>query len=254
MARIATDADADAWRTQAWTTAAMALVFVAGFSAQLLAGRSSFAAPPVVHVHAIVFFGWVFLSVAQAWLAASGQRRWHRRLGWAGAGWMLTMLALGPAVTIAAVRTGRTPFFFQPQTFMFHDIATLLAFFALATTAIALRRDTGWHRRLHLCALAALMGPAVGRLLPMPLLGAHAFEVAAVPGLAFPAFLAWREWRHDGGLHPAWPLGIVLLPVLILGATGLARSATGAALYEAAVAGSPMEGRDGFAYPAPPGP
>lgn len=253
MATVAARPDSDDLRAQAWATLAMGLVFVAGFSVQLLAGRSSFSAPLIVHAHALVFFGWVVLSVVQAWLAASGRLLPHRWLGWVGAAWMLAMLILGPAVTIAAVRNERTPFFFQPQTFLFQDIVSVLAFFALATAAIAFRRRTGWHRRLHLCALATLMGPAFGRLLPMPLLGTNAFEIAAIPGLAFPAWLTVREWRRDGALHPAWLLGLLLFPVLLVSATGFARSAVGTALYEFAVAGSPMAGRPGLAYPPPPG-
>jgi hypothetical protein len=53
---------------------AMALVLVAGFVLQLAMGRSSFGAPPVVHLHALVFMGWVAIVVAQAWLAAGGPR------------------------------------------------------------------------------------------------------------------------------------------------------------------------------------
>jgi hypothetical protein len=54
---------------------AMALVLVAGFVLQLAMGRSSFGAPPVVHLHALVFMGWVAIVVAQAWLAAGGRSR-----------------------------------------------------------------------------------------------------------------------------------------------------------------------------------
>jgi hypothetical protein len=232
--------------------AAMSLVFVAGFSVQLALGRSSFDAPAIVHAHALIFFGWIGLSLLLAGLAASGQIERHRRLGWIGAGWILAMMVVGPAVTIAAVRSERTPFFFQPQPFLFQDIGTLLCFFVLAGSAIALRRQTGWHRRLHLCALAALMGPAFGRLLPMPLLGTHAFEIASLPGLLFPLWLALRDLRTGSGLHPAWVVGIATLPVTLGAASWFAPTAAGTALYEAAVAGSPMEGRTGLAYPAPP--
>jgi hypothetical protein len=243
-----------AWREQAWTMAAMSLVFVAGFSVQLASGRSSFDAPAIVHAHALIFFGWVGLSILLAGLAASGRIEQHRRLGWVGAGWMLAMMVAGPAVTIAAVRSGRTPFFFQPQPFLFQDIATLLCFFGLAGAAIALRRETGWHRRLHLSALATLMGPAFGRLLPMPLLGAHAFEIAALPGLLFPLGLAIREGRGGLGLHPAWILGLAALPLTLAAVSWFAPSPAGTALYEAIVAGSPMAGRTGFPLSGAPGP
>lgn len=241
-----------AWRRQAWLTGGMALIFVAGFSMQLLMGRSSFAAPAVVHFHALIFFGWVALSTVQAGLAAGGGMRWHRPLGWLGAAWVLVMMLAGTAVMLAVVRTGRTPFFFQPQPFLIQNLATLLCFAGLTGAAIMLRRDTGWHRRLHLCALACLMGPAFGRLLPMPLMMPYAFEIALLPGLAFPAWLAWREAREDGAVHPAWIPGIAALPFTILLATLLAHAAPGDALYSRVVAGTPGSAFAGFDFPPPP--
>ena len=45
---------------------AMALIVVVGFSTQLAMGRSTFASPLRVHVHAVLFMGWVALFVAQS--------------------------------------------------------------------------------------------------------------------------------------------------------------------------------------------
>ena len=50
----------------------MAFTVAAGFSLQLAMGRSSFAAPPLVHAHALVFMGWVTLYVLQNVFAAKG--------------------------------------------------------------------------------------------------------------------------------------------------------------------------------------
>lgn len=240
------------WGRQFRVTALMALVFAAGFSFQLAMGRSSFDAPLVVHAHALVFFGWVVLALMQSGLAASGRLDLHRRLGWLAAAWLLAMLVTGPLVTVNAVRMARSPFFFQPQAFLLQDIATLLCFFGLTAAALGLRHDSGWHRRLHLCALACLLGPAFGRLLPMPFMAPLAFEAAALPGLLFPAWLAWRETRSEGRLHPAWIPGLVVLPLTLALAQGLAHSALGDRLYAAAVAGSPGAARPGLSYPPPP--
>jgi hypothetical protein len=57
------------------TAIIMALVIVAGFSAQFLMGRSTFSARPLVHVHGIAFMSWVALFVAQGWLATRGVDR-----------------------------------------------------------------------------------------------------------------------------------------------------------------------------------
>ncbi len=41
----------------------MAVVVVAGFGLNLVAGRSSFAVPARFHIHAVLFFGWTTLYV-----------------------------------------------------------------------------------------------------------------------------------------------------------------------------------------------
>ncbi len=251
MATVAS-AEPGAWRRQAWVTTLMALVFVAGFATQLALGRSSFAAPPIVHAHALIFFGWLVLALAQSWLAATGRLAFHRPLGWLGAAWAGAMLVLGPWVTIAAVQQQRAPFFFTPQAFLVKDIASILCFALLTAAALALRQHSGWHRRLHLCALAAIMGPAFGRLLPMPLLIPWAFEVAALPALLFPAFLALAEAREDGRLHPAWLLGMAAIPAMLAAAHLLTSSALGDTAYAAVTRGTPMQGVPGRAYPPPP--
>jgi hypothetical protein len=252
MASLATRSEQVAWRRQAWVTALMAIVVAIGFSVQLLMGRSSFDAPILVHAHAVVFFGWVALSAVQAGLAATGNLGWHRPLGWLGAAWVLVMVPIGFALMLTNIANGRLPFFFQPQVFLMQNLGTLICFGVLTAWAIQLRRNTGWHRRLHLCALATLMGPAFGRLLPMPLLIPWALEIAAIPGLLFPVWVAWREWQEDGAVHPAWVPGLLALPLTLSLAWLLAHSPLGDAIYATVVDGGPVAGRSGFGFGSPP--
>ncbi len=232
----------------------MTLVIIAGFSLNAIMGRSSFSAPPLVHAHALVFMAWVGIYLAQNILATGGNIALHRRLGWLAAAWMLPMLVLGGLVTLAMVRGGRVPFFFPPLQFLVFDPLSLLAFAGLTSAAIALRRQTDWHRRLHFCAMAMLLGPGVGRLLPMPLLIPWAFEATFVASLVPPLLGMAADWRRDGRVHPAWGWGIGTMFVLLISVEAITYCPVGSALYAAVTAGTPGAAVAPLAFPPfPPG-
>src|SRR5438045_8845113 len=99
----------------------MVLTIIAGFSFQLAMGRSTFAAPPLVHAHAFIFMGWVAIYLTQNLLIGSGRVDIHRKLGWIAVGWIFPMVLLGCLVTLAMVRRGQVPFFFRPLPFLVFD-------------------------------------------------------------------------------------------------------------------------------------
>ena len=231
---------------------AMALLVVAGFSTQLAMGRSSFASPPLVHAHAIVFMGWIALYVTQNVLVSRGRIDLHRKLGWIGAGWIVAMVVLAVAVTIAMVRRGQVPFFFTPLQFLVFDPVTVLTFAGLTVAAIAMRRRTEWHRRLHFCGTALLMGPAFGRLLPLPLLTPYAFEATFAALMLFPLAGVIADLRRSGRMHPAWGYGIAAMIGSTLLTEALTFSPAGQALYRGVTAGSPGAEMAPLAFPPPP--
>jgi len=233
---------------------AMALLVVAGFSLDLVMGRSTFASPPLLHAHAITFMGWVVIYLLQNVFVASGRVDLHRRLGWIGAGWIVLMVCLGTAVTVAMVRRGGVPFFFTPLQFLVFDPITVLTFAGLTGAAIVLRRRTDWHRRLHYCGMSMLMGPAFGRLLPMPLLKPWAFESVFAAILIFPAVAIWSDIRRNGRAHPAWAWGVATLFGALLLTEAITYSPVGGSLYAAVTAGSPGAAVAPLAFaPPPPG-
>ena len=231
---------------------AMTVVIVAGFSVQLAMGRSSFAAPLLVHAHAVVFMGWVAIYLSQNVLATTGRLALHRRLGWLAAVWVVPMLALGCAVTVALVRRGQVPFFFKPQQFLIFDPLTLVTFAGLTTAAILLRHQTDWHRRLHFCAMAMLLGPGFGRLLPMPLLAPWAWEATVAAGLLFPLAGMLADVRRSGRIHPAWAWGIAATLGSTLLTEAIVYSPVGDAIYHAVAAGSPGAAVPPLAFAKPP--
>ncbi|MFT3763538.1 MAG: hypothetical protein QM761_13225 [Pseudoxanthomonas sp.] len=217
----------------------MALVLVAGFSLNLAMGRSTFASPPRFHAHALLFFGWTALYVTQNALAANNSLALHRRLGWLAAIWVPLMVVSGIYMTVLDVRAGRLPPFFQPAYFLAMNPLQILGFAALVLAAILQRRRTQWHRRLMLCAMATILGPGFGRLLPMPLFIPWTGWAAFAPGLLFPVAGAIRDLRRDGRVHPAWWWGIgAMLAVQTLVGL-LAASPAGLAAYEWVTSGLP---------------
>jgi hypothetical protein len=218
---------------------AMTLVIIAGFSTQLAMGRSTFYSPPLVHAHAIMFMGWVTIYLLQNIFVATGRMALHRRLGWVAAGWIVPMIILGFGVTIAMVRRGQVPFFFRPLHFLVFDPLSLVTFAALTGSAIVLRNRTEWHRRLHLCGMAMLMGPGFGRLLPMPLMEPWAWEATFAGGMLFPLAGIVSDLRRRGRVHPAYRWGILTMLGGFLLIEGITYSSVGQTLYRAVTVDSP---------------
>ena len=231
---------------------AMAALVVVAFSFQLYMGRSTFASPWLTHAHALTFMGWIGIFLVQTTLGARGPLELHRKLGWVAAGWIGLMVVLGTAVTVAMVRRGTTPFFFRPQQFLVFDPINVIVFALVTAAAIALRRRTDWHARLHLSAMALLLGPAFGRLLPLPLFRPLSFETAAVACAIFPLAGMIVDKRRRGAVHPAWWCGLAALAGMLVVIEAVAYSPVGDAIYAGVTAGSPGAGVPGLEYPPPP--
>ena len=230
----------------------MALVIVAGFSFQLMMGRSTFASPLRVHLHAVLFMGWVAIYLLQNILVATDRIALHRRLGWLAAGWAVAMVMSGIAITVIMVRNGTSPFFFQPLQFLIFDPVAVLTFAGLTAAAVSLRRRTDWHRRLHFCGMAMLLAPAFGRLLPLPLLQPWSWETTFAMTLLFPLAGAWADVRRSGRTHPAWHWGLATMLASFVVTQALTYSPVGTVIYDAVTDGSPGAAVDPLAFPPPP--
>lgn len=73
-----------------------AVVAFAGFipSYFVKVANHTFAAPWIFHIHAVLFFSWTLLNVAQAWFVATGRIYNHRNWGMLG-------IALGTGMAIS---------------------------------------------------------------------------------------------------------------------------------------------------------
>lgn len=217
----------------------MTIAIIAGFSTQYLMGRSTFASPFRVHTHAFFFMGWVGIYLLQNIFIATGRMRLHRRLGWIAAFWIIPMVFMGCFVTMAMVRNGTVPFFFRPVHFLVFDPVTVFTFAGLTIAAVRLRKKTEWHRRLHYCGMSLLIGPAFGRLLPMPLLQPWSWEAAFAVTMLFPIAGMIADIRRSGRIHPAWHWGMATMVGCFLLTEAITYSPVGTALYQMVTKGSP---------------
>lgn len=255
MATLAHTASGTSARTERFwpiSAAIMMAVLVLGFSTQLAMGRSSFAAPYYVHVHALVFFGWATLYLLQNLLVGMGNTALHRRLGWLSVLWIPLMVAMGLFVTVALVQRGKAPFFFQPLYFLIMDPMTLFTFAGLAIAAIRLRRQTQWHRRLMFSGMSILLGPAIGRMIPMPLLIPYAGWAVFAAVILFPIAGILRDLRRDGRVHPAWIWGLDTIVAMQIAIDVLTFSPPGQWIYTAVTEGTPGGTLAPLTFPPPP--
>lgn len=255
MASIAYSADTDRGEARFFFSMAcvMAAIIVGGFAFNVIMGRSSFGAPWLVHFHAWVMMGWVALYLAQNTLIFANNVPLHRRLGWVSVVWLPLVLIMGMLITLFSLRDHGGPPFFDQNQFLFSNPLQLLGSVSLAASAVVVRRNTGWHRRLMFCAFAMLTGPGVGRLLPSPLLIPNAWYIEAVlPPIVFALIGMLADRRRYGRAHPAWLVGIASVIALQIVADLIAYSDLGIAATQQVLAGTPGAGR-GMAAFMPPG-
>jgi len=233
-------------------TSLMSASIVTGFALQLALGRSSFDVPWIYHAHAVVFFGWVALFTAQAYLMDSGNIVVHRQLGMVAVIWVPVMTVLGIALSLTVMQRTGGPFFFAQNQFLFSNPAHLLCFAALTFWALKVRRQGGWHRRLLICGYALLTGPGLGRILPLPFMIPNAWHIMVAVLLVFPVIGMIRDKLKMRRVHPAWYAGIAAILAVQIAADLIADSPWGMALTEYIVAGTPGGERPVEAF-LPPG-
>jgi hypothetical protein len=196
----------------AWTGAAAA---AAGFSTTyfipLATGR--LAVPAIAHVHGLLFFSWIALLVAQAFLVRTGRTRLHRRIGWAAVPLALAMAASGMGVGIHAV--GRDLAVIGEASYsQLVGVVTSMAFLlAYVGIAIAMRKRPDWHKRMILLATIAILWPAWFRFRHfLPWIPNPDILLAVVLADSLVAAAMIRDRLVLGRVHPAyWIFGTALV-------------------------------------------
>lgn len=193
---------------------AIAATVIGGFGSFALRGLVDIGRVPYwVHVHGAVFMSWTLLFVTQNALAHRGSIALHRWLGWVAVGLAAAMVPLGILTASMAVVLDRVPPFFTPSIFLALSALELVAFVILLASAIRMRRRTEWHRRLMLCAMISIIGPAFGRILPMPLLGPWGGLAVLSGQMLFLVVAIAHDLASRGRVHPAYGVGAAVILV-----------------------------------------
>jgi len=185
-------------------TVVLALFILFGFAQFALRGIVDVrAAPLLTHAHGVFMVTWLGVAVAQNVLVHRNELALHRKLGWFAALLVAGIAVLGVSVGFSAVAGHRVAPFFTNNYFLALTIVEPIVFAALVLWGVTLRRDTQWHRRIMLGAMVIILEPALGRLLPMPIMGAWgAWTILAVQ-LAVLALLAGHDRKVSGKVHGA---------------------------------------------------
>jgi len=193
----------------AWVLAA---IIVFGFAQNAALGRVDIPAVPIwVHLHGLAMLGWLALFISQNRLAASGNLALHRTLGWLGAFLVCAIVGLASFSGVMAIALHRVPPFFPDAYFLPLTQIGTLTFAGLIFAGVANRRDTQTHRRLMMGGTIAILEPALGRLLPMPILGLTGEWIILVIQLGFVGAIALQDRKTLGRIHPAtFSAGLVI--------------------------------------------
>lgn len=203
---MATIAEAQGTRLTFWAK------MLIGISAFILFGFAQFAArgfvdfgraPLVMHLHGLAMVAWLGLLVTQSLLAGRGGLALHRRLGWASAVMMPLIVVLSSLTCLAGLRLGIFPPFFTPAYFLALVHVSVVVFAAVVGVAVIRRGQPDWHKRLILGSTVLLMEPALGRVLPMPLIMPWGEWLSMAIQLGVVALVMRHDRRTLGRIHPA---------------------------------------------------
>lgn len=182
----------------------LAVFIVLGFAQFALRGFvDPVAAPFWVHLHGVLMLAWLGLLVVQPTLVSRQNLALHRRLGWAGVLLAIVITGLGVFTGVASLVLGRFPPFFSPPYFLALTVIESLVFGLMVWAAVRRRNRTDWHRRFMIGATIIILEPALGRLLPMPLMIGWSDIPIGVIQLGVVGIIALHDRRTIGSVHPA---------------------------------------------------
>lgn len=166
----------------------------------------------MVRFHGIVMTVWVLLFVMQTWLVSAKRVRLHMKLGWAGVGVALLVIATGYAVSIGALehQTAADRGGIPPLAFLIVPLADLVLFVLFFGLAIYWRKRPAEHKRLMLITAANFLPPAAARMPVDTLQALGPFWLFGLPTVLLVMALAYDTWRN-GRINLVFLTGSLIL-------------------------------------------
>jgi uncharacterized membrane protein YozB (DUF420 family) len=194
----------------------IAMIFVGfwpSYYGPLTRGASN--APWILHIHGVIFIGWMFLLVLQTVLAAQGKLQQHRRVGNFGIALGSVVFVMGLVVSfVAPVMTfnAGTRTLDEAAAFLLIPLGDMALFGPLFFAAVAKRRNAELHKRLMLLATIAMAFAAIFR---MQALGVP-ISVGLTLWFALPVICIVYDLKTRGTIHPVYWIGIAGMIVATL--------------------------------------
>ena len=164
---------------------------------------------PLVHLHGLVFTGWIVLFLTQTVLVAGRRIDLHRRVGRAG----MLLAGIIPILGLTtAIDSGRRNFAANPVealTFLVLPFGDVLVFVTLAGAGLYYRRTPETHKRLMLLATIGILDAAVARW-PLEIIQTSSIaffvltDLFMLPGLIYDLLSRRR-------VHPAYFWGCLFI-------------------------------------------
>jgi hypothetical protein len=213
-----------------WLSLACLAIGVGGFAPTywLQVPAGTFTGTPLMHIHALVFTGWLLLLVGQNWRIAQGRLDHHRAWGLGGIALATAMLIIGYITAIIGLSERYAQGYGDDaRSFLIVPMFSVTAFYGFVIAAIANVRRPEWHKRFIFVATTAALLPAVARIF---IVYNRGFQPGIRPGnfpplpvnFSLPPLLLIclliiagmvYDWRTRGRPHPAWTIGLAVLVI-----------------------------------------
>jgi hypothetical protein len=186
-----------------WMTLAMCFFVFGGFGMTYLFPLTTGTfppAPPIVHLHGLLFFSWMILLVVQAGLVGAANVKLHRSLGTYGIAHASVVIYTGILLQLIGSRQGMEMGNPTGTDGLYLGLAAFIGFFLMFTLAIRNTRRPEIHKRMILFAMLPVLPPGVNRFWYVALGLDDFFPVVHLYLTLWSMALAVlvHEWRRTG--------------------------------------------------------